>query len=134
MFCKTKQEATKQGKQLLARMKGNGWKLHVWQNHGWYYCVYNKNLNVYPSYTGDAFYATMFTKETSTGFPHFKETKTTNIKEIEKFFNVKDKLPKIPTYYNNPNQAAKNKMKDAKKLVKKLNKIVTQIEQNIKGE
>lgn len=42
--------ALARGKRLLARMKGKGWKLHVNENIGWFYCVYNSNVTVSPNY------------------------------------------------------------------------------------
>jgi hypothetical protein len=43
----TKQEATKQGRQLLKRMQGSGWKLDVWKNIGWHFCVRNGGMSIY---------------------------------------------------------------------------------------
>ncbi len=49
----TKHEATENGKKLLARMTGRGWKLRVWENLGWHYSVVNGDLGIYPGeYTG----------------------------------------------------------------------------------
>jgi hypothetical protein len=45
----TKVEATTRGKQLLAKMRGLGWKLAVWENLGWHYKVSNGDLGVYPN-------------------------------------------------------------------------------------
>jgi len=45
-----KQEATKAGKALLARMKTKGWKLRVWENLGWHYSLERPPLSVYPLY------------------------------------------------------------------------------------
>ena len=42
----TKEEAERLGNKLLKRMKGNGWKLRVHENLGWWFNVYNKNLSV----------------------------------------------------------------------------------------
>jgi len=46
----TKQEATRRGKALLARMKTKGWKLRVWENLGWHYSLERPPLSVYPLY------------------------------------------------------------------------------------
>jgi hypothetical protein len=43
----TKSDATERGAALLKRMKGKGWKLRVWENFGWHYSVYCKNLSVH---------------------------------------------------------------------------------------
>ncbi len=43
----TKQEATREGKALLARMKGSGWKLRVFEDLGWRCSVYNGPIEVY---------------------------------------------------------------------------------------
>jgi len=48
----SKREATRKGKELLARMEGEGWKLNVWKNIGWHYCVRAAGvISVYPSST-----------------------------------------------------------------------------------
>jgi len=44
-----KADATKKGKALLKRMRGKGWKLHVWENLGWNYSVENGPLSVSPA-------------------------------------------------------------------------------------
>ena len=49
----TKQEATKEGKALLARMKGSGWKVRVWENLGWRCSVYNGPIEVYVGFYND---------------------------------------------------------------------------------
>lgn len=36
---KTKALATARGKKLLKKMKGGPWKLCVWENLGWHFCV-----------------------------------------------------------------------------------------------
>lgn len=52
-----KESAEKLGKELLARMKGDGWKLRVWENLGWHYSVKNGGMSVYPSFDGIAYHA-----------------------------------------------------------------------------
>ena len=49
---RTKQEAEREGKKLLKRMKGKGWKLRVHENIGWHYNVWNGPAAVYPSVDG----------------------------------------------------------------------------------
>jgi len=51
----TKAGAEKEGKALLKRMKGKGWKLKVWENIGWWYRVHNGPVAVYPT-TKDRFF------------------------------------------------------------------------------
>jgi hypothetical protein len=36
------------GRNLLKKMKGKGWRLRVWENIGWHYCVINGPVQVYP--------------------------------------------------------------------------------------
>jgi hypothetical protein len=50
----TKTEATREGKRLLRLLKGEGWKLRVWENCGWCYSADNKlhAMQVYPSLDG----------------------------------------------------------------------------------
>lgn len=43
---KDRARAIRKGKALLARMKGQGWKLEVWENLGWHYRVYAGPLSV----------------------------------------------------------------------------------------
>jgi len=42
----TKAEATQKAKVLLARMKGTGWKIRVFENLGWHYGVETDRLSV----------------------------------------------------------------------------------------
>jgi hypothetical protein len=44
--------AYKEGGALLARMKGAGWRLSVWENLGWHYAVYSGAITVHPSRHG----------------------------------------------------------------------------------
>lgn len=37
----TKAEATKAAKALKAKMKTKGWKIHVWENIEWHFCISN---------------------------------------------------------------------------------------------
>jgi len=39
--------ARRHGEALLEQMKGTGWKLEVWENLGWHYCVVNGTLYIY---------------------------------------------------------------------------------------
>lgn len=47
-MAKTREQAARLGKALLKRMKGKGWRLSVWENLGWWYCVRNAPLVVHP--------------------------------------------------------------------------------------
>lgn len=42
-----KREAEILGKRLLKQMKDKGWKLHIWENLGWHYCITNGPLSIY---------------------------------------------------------------------------------------
>jgi hypothetical protein len=42
----TKADATKRGKALKAKV-GKGWKLDIWENLGWHYCVVNAPMTIY---------------------------------------------------------------------------------------
>ena len=46
---KTKRKAEAQAKKLLAKMKSPGWKIDVWENMGWHYCLRNGVLTINPS-------------------------------------------------------------------------------------
>jgi hypothetical protein len=48
----TKEQAEAAGAELLAKMKGEGWKLIVHENLGWHYRVVRPPLQVYRSYGG----------------------------------------------------------------------------------
>jgi hypothetical protein len=48
----TKDQATKLGKALLRKMKSKGWKLRVWENLGWHYCLVNPPLTLHPGIDG----------------------------------------------------------------------------------
>jgi len=43
----TKAEAEKRGKALLKKLRGDGWKLDIWENLGWHYAASNGPLSVY---------------------------------------------------------------------------------------
>lgn len=47
MNYRTRREATVAGKKLLARMRGEGWKLRVWENLGWHISVSSGPISVY---------------------------------------------------------------------------------------
>ena len=51
----TRAEALKEGKALLKRVKGRGWKLHVWENMGWHYAVRAPHVAVYVAGSGKYF-------------------------------------------------------------------------------
>lgn len=56
---KTPEEAFRKGNALLNRMKGKGWKLDVWENLGWWYCVYAGPISVYPTHDSNKFHCLM---------------------------------------------------------------------------
>jgi len=43
----TENQARTKGKKLLKKMKGKGWKLHVYENIDWHYNVWNGPIAVY---------------------------------------------------------------------------------------
>lgn len=46
--------AHREAKALVARMKSRGWKIRVWENIGWHWCIYHGegHLSISPSYDG----------------------------------------------------------------------------------
>jgi hypothetical protein len=63
---RTEAEARKAGQELLSRMHGNGWTLHVHENLGWYYYVQLGPATVYPIYASDdgKFYCLLANEDT----------------------------------------------------------------------
>ena len=49
MYVKTQLEATHAGAALKKLMKRGRWKVHVWNNLGWYYEIQAGNLRVLPA-------------------------------------------------------------------------------------
>jgi hypothetical protein len=49
----TKKEAVRRGKLLLKKMKTKGWKLDVWENLGWRYCISKPSIKIYPFITNN---------------------------------------------------------------------------------
>jgi len=64
----TKKEAALKGKKLLKQMAGRGWKLRVWENLGWHYCVNSGPVSVYPSYNEGNFFCLISTDPKKAGF------------------------------------------------------------------
>ena len=56
----TSAEAYKEGRALLKRMEGRGWKLHVWENLGYHYLVRAPYISVH---TGGKGYFAMIGRE-----------------------------------------------------------------------
>jgi len=50
----TKEQAEQRGNLLFNKMRGEGWKLRVWENFGWHYSVYNGAINVHVATLGAA--------------------------------------------------------------------------------
>jgi len=110
----SKAEATKAGKELLKKVKGN-WKLRVWENLGWHYALYNKDhsgLNLYVS-EGECIpkgntYSCMLssTPGDSGGEMYWTDN-----------YHSKD-----------PNKAVEHQIKVARKFVDKLNKVMRKLE------
>jgi hypothetical protein len=48
-----KHDAEREAKNLLALLKGTGWKTRVWENMGWHYAAYSGPVQVYPASAGD---------------------------------------------------------------------------------
>lgn len=105
----TKEQAEKWAKKTLAMMNGKGWKLRIWENLGWHYCVENKNgLCVSPS-VGNEYFASLNEDCCGDlGVWHFGT--------------------KI---FKNPNDAVNEKLKDARKVVDELNAMVTKAENDM---
>jgi len=108
MNFETKKEAKAAGKKLLKKMKGKGWKLRVWENMGWHYCVHNGGLSVYPCRSkGMTKFHAMLSEDcfSDLGIWSFG------------FYASVD-----------PNKAVQNKIKDARKVVNELNSVVVTAE------
>lgn len=54
-----KQQAETEARKLLALMTTRGWKVKVWENLGWHYCLEGWHIKVYPTYGGYRAYITM---------------------------------------------------------------------------
>ena len=50
----TKEQAEQRGNLLFNKMRGEGWKLRVWENLGWQYEVKNGAMSVTPCSLGEA--------------------------------------------------------------------------------
>ena len=103
--------ARRHGKVLLRRMKGTGWKLEVWENLGWHYCVVNGNLTVYASeyMDGISYTALLGDEGPHAGLPLWSS-----------HFSSKD-----------PNEVARNQLEIAEDTVKRLTTVVKKVRANI---
>jgi len=55
----TEPEAKEAAKVLKAKV-GKNWKIKVWKNLGWHYCVYRLPVSIYENIHGDKFSWTVF--------------------------------------------------------------------------
>jgi hypothetical protein len=54
---KNKEEATKFAKELKAKMKTKGWRIKVWENLGWCYCISSPWITIHESYYSEEYTA-----------------------------------------------------------------------------
>lgn len=47
MTFRTKEAAYSKGRRTLEKLKGEGWRLRVWENLGWHFALYNGALSLY---------------------------------------------------------------------------------------
>ena len=63
----TKEQAEAKGAALLNRIRGTGWKVHVWENMGWHYAVHKGGLHVHSSFDMEGMEEKYFTLFSSSG-------------------------------------------------------------------
>lgn len=51
-----KDDAEREVRNLIAKLKGKGWKPRVWENIGWHYSAFSGPVQVYPFGMGDSFW------------------------------------------------------------------------------
>lgn len=101
--------ATCEGKALLARMHGKGWKLRVWENAGWWYAVENGALSISPTgleYEGRCRYSTLLGRDGLSGEMFWTENKS----------------------YTDPNAAVRRQIKIARKFISEITAVVDKVE------
>lgn len=108
----TKLEATKQGRILLKRMKGPGWKLTVWKNIGWHFKVSNGSISVHQFSPPDKRYFILMTdsKGDSSGGSYL--------------WNVEES-------FTDPNKAVRTQLKLARSRVEWLHELLTDHERRL---
>lgn len=109
----TKAEATKEGKALLARMKGVGWKLRVWENCGWHYSVLLGTIYVYGS---PGCFNVLFSAD----------KKIPGAGEI--FWTTRGE------HYKDPNRAVEMQLKCARTFVNKCSKAIEDVERGLNAK
>lgn len=109
-----KEQAEKLGKELLAKMKGTGWTLRVWENLSWHYRVMNGGLDIYPSFDGIAFHAVLNRQDAPGG--HGGEI----------FWTDKNR-------HSDPNLVVERQLKTARNFTDRCVKTLDDLELRIKG-
>ena len=102
----TKEEATNKALALKSRLQGRGWKIRVWQNLGWNYCIENTECNLSISeHIDGSFSVSLSDTKDSSGDPAF-------------WHDSDD-------YRNDPNEAIRVKLKHCLEFVDNINSIVS---------
>lgn len=97
----TKSQATIAGKRLLKKLRGDKWRLRVWENLGWHYAVETDRIAVYgPSYAGERCFSCLLK-------PHYA------------FFGD-------PSNSTDPNRAVRNTLKTANNRVNELSLLMAE--------
>lgn len=96
---------------LLNQMKGSGWKLKIWENLGWHYCVCNGPLQVHPSSIDDSYFTLLDGDGSGGGSPCYS----------------------VDTNFNDPNEAVRVQLETARLFVNSQDEIVRKLEEKING-
>ncbi len=107
----TKEQATREGKKLLKLMKTKGWKLDVWENLGWHYCIYKGRFTVY----GERYYNSKHVMYSCLLSDTFKYNRCGSM------------LWSGVPWNKNPNILVKNQIKRAQKVINRLQKCVNSV-------
>lgn len=107
----TESEARARGADLMKKLRGTGWKLHVHENCGWHFACYNGTLSVFETH-GE--YRTLFginQEHPSCGEIYWSDNGT----------------------FTDPNEAVENQMKVAKAYFNKMRRAIDGVEKRLKG-
>lgn len=104
----SKAAATREGKKLLAKMQGKGWKLEVWENLGWHFGVRNGALSVIVS--GDR-YSTLMSDEAD------------GVGGAPIWF--------VRRWFRDPNAAVRAQLRVCREFLKRCDTLVSAVEANI---
>lgn len=105
-----KNDAEREARNLVAKLRGRGWRSQVWENMGWHYKAVSGPVQVYPSWDGERFWCMVNSEPNkSTGGAGFWTPQTTR--------NFKD-----------PNRAVKDAMRYVYEFVRRVNEVVAAAE------